>query len=470
MSSFLNVPQTPRAKTKFDGNGGDSIDELPMEELNRDKTSSPFLSPPIARSLSASPVSVYGQSTCPSRGVSPAPYRPPQTWKTAIVRGSNRFWTRNRGVILVAVSQLFGALMNLAARLLEFDAGMHPFQILFVRMSSTTILSCLYMWWYKVPDFPLGPKEVRGVLILRGVSGFFGIYGMWYSMMYLPLAEATVITFLAPSVAGYICHILLKDPFTRKEQIASFIALAGVVLIARPASLFGTSDNSSGATPTATNATLPSAPHHTGSDMEPTPSQRLSAILVALLGVLGAAGAYTTIRIIGTRAHALITVTYFSVWSTVVSTAALLLAPALSIGQPAVQFAGLVPKSAYQWVLMLSLAACGFIMQFMMTAGIGGDKTKSNRATAMVYTHMLFAAGFDRFVFGHEMGIVSLVGCGLVVGAAVWAALGKKEVKRREGDMERGGRPANRGEEGVPMLSAEGGREEDADMELRRVR
>lgn len=172
MSSFLNVPQTPRAKTRYDDDDGDSIDELPMEELNRDKTSSPFLNPPVARSLSASPASVYGRSPCQSRGVSPVAYRPPQTWKTAIVQGFSRFWIRNRGVVLVAVSQLFGALMNLSARLLEFDAGMHPFQILFVRMSSTTILSCLYMWWYKVPDFPLGPKEVRGVLIVRGVTGF----------------------------------------------------------------------------------------------------------------------------------------------------------------------------------------------------------------------------------------------------------------------------------------------------------
>jgi drug/metabolite transporter (DMT)-like permease len=56
---------------------------------------------------------------------------------------------------------------------------------------------------------------------------------MWYSMMYLPLAEATVITFLAPSVAGYLCHLVLKDPFTRKEQLGSFVALAGVILIAQ---------------------------------------------------------------------------------------------------------------------------------------------------------------------------------------------------------------------------------------------
>jgi hypothetical protein len=83
-----------------------------------------------------------------------------------------RFWERNRGVVLVAVAQLFGALMNLAARLLELEGGMHPLQILFARMSMTTVLSCLYMWRNKVPDFPLGAKGIRGVLVVRGVSGF----------------------------------------------------------------------------------------------------------------------------------------------------------------------------------------------------------------------------------------------------------------------------------------------------------
>jgi drug/metabolite transporter (DMT)-like permease len=416
-----------------------------------------------------------------------------------------RFWERNRGVVLVAVAQLFGALMNLAARLLELEAGMHPLQILFVRMSMTTVLSCLYMWWNKVPDFPLGAKGIRGVLVVRGVSGFvsatlsccwprlyinpisrqtptnspqFGIYGMWYSMMYLPLAEATVITFLAPMLAGYICHVLLKDPFTRREQLASLLALAGVVLIARPTSLFGTTTPDPTPNPSPqdqTNSTTTPTPHSsaTTSDDDVPPTQRLLAILVALLGVLGAAGAYTTIRYIGKRAHALITVTYFSVWSTLVSTTALLLFPLLGIGQaepPIISFAGLLPGSAYEWFLLVALGLCGFVMQFMLTSGIGGER--SNRATAMVYTHMLFAAGFDRWVFGHRMGVVSVVGCGLVVGSAVWAALrrkvggdgeGRKEVGG--GDVERGS-GSGRGEEGVPMLTESGG-EEDEDERRR---
>jgi len=330
---------------------------------------------------------------------------------------------------------------------------------------------------------------------------------MWYSMMYLPLAEATVITFLAPGVSGYICHVLLKDPFTRKEQLASLIALVGVVLIARPASLFaGTAENlsSSSSTPSSgsgaaeasssgagggnfirdVTSSSPSTHLTGGGADEPTPAERLWGIGAALIGVLGASGAFTTIRWIGKRAHPLISVNYFSVWCTIVSTAALTLAPLLDndniIGQPddaaegttttttnepAIRFG--LPASPKQWFLLVSLGVCGFVMQFMLTSGLGAEK--SNRATAMVYTHMLFAAGFDRWIFGHEMGGVSLVGCSLIIGSALWAALGKKEGRGKgttstgdEVDLEMdergrgregsGGESEEEEEEGVPML------------------
>ncbi|KAK4167411.1 hypothetical protein QBC43DRAFT_311811 [Cladorrhinum sp. PSN259] len=478
MHHFLEITsQTSRVKpasSKYhssnhdSGSSSDIIDALPMEEItvprNNKTSSSPFLTATNntlglrSRSVSPAPSSFANNRSSPRP---PPPFSHSITTKPKVVSPLTKFWIRNKGVILVATSQLFGAIMNLNARLLELEGeGMHPFQILFARMSITTLLSMGYMHWKSVPNFPLGPKEVRGLLVVRGFSGFFGIYGMWYSMMYLPLAEATVITFLAPSVAGYICHLLLKDPYTRKEQIASFVALLGVILIARPTSFFSSSSSQT-QTKTSQDEGNPD------DDGMITPAQRIFAIFVALVGVLGAAGAFTTIRWIGKRCHPLITVTYFSVWSTVVSTAALLLCPLLNIGQPDIKFG--LPASAYEWVLLLSLGLCGFIMQFMLTAGIGGEK--SNRATAMVYTHMLFAAGFDRWVFGHHMGVFSVLGCGLILGGAMWAALGKK--KGNDGTKEVvgvGGRDVERlgreEEEGVPMLAGGEDEQDEGVIEL----
>jgi hypothetical protein len=116
-----------------------------------------------------------GSHVSHSRYASHSP-APPTTWRVAF----RLFWERNRGLWLVTVSQFFGALMNVATRLLELDgAGMHPFQVLFVRMGLTMILCCVYMWYTKVPYFPLGRKEVRKLLVVRGLSGFFGIFGMY---------------------------------------------------------------------------------------------------------------------------------------------------------------------------------------------------------------------------------------------------------------------------------------------------
>lgn len=470
MTPFSEAPQTRHAKKWLDDDDGDSdsegdeiIDLLSTPEpLKRDAAGKRLLDPDAFRSLTASPASANG-GVPPAHLRGPSPRRRTQTWKSKVSNMWAIFWEQNRGVVLVALSQMFGSLMNLAARLLELEGeGMHPFQILFARMGLTTLISCIYMYKVKVPHFPFGPREVRGLLIARGMTGFFGIYGMWYSMMYLPLAEATVISFLAPSVAGYVCHVLIHDPFTRKEQIASVLALVGVVFIARPTSLFSSSAAAEGAqtppaaginaTAAATNVTGP-APHLGG---EATPAQRLTAIGVALVGVLGASGAFTTIRWIGKRAHPLISVNYFSTWCTLVSTVVLLLAPVLNIGQPAIHFA--LPTSLRQWLLLLFLGSCGMIMQFLLTSGLAGER--SNRATAMVYTQMLFAAGFDKWIFGHEMGVVSLIGCGFIIGSALWVALTKKEkdTSRSSADVETGAAI-----EGEPMLRHNNRGEQDGE-------
>ena len=202
-------------------------------------------------------------------------------------------------------------------------------------MGITALLATLYMWYKKTEDFPLGKKEVRWLLVARGLAGFFGVFGMYCkypylprrplsnhsltaisqdSLLYLPLADATVITFLAPILACWACSFFINEPFTRMEQIAAAISLFGVVLIARPTSLF--SSHSSNSSPPPASGTGDVAPAFNGTTHETasadphsvTASQRAGAVGIAMLGVVGSAVVYTTIRWIGRRAHALISV------------------------------------------------------------------------------------------------------------------------------------------------------------------
>ncbi|KAJ6784754.1 hypothetical protein PWT90_04664 [Aphanocladium album] len=321
-----------------------------------------------------------------------------------------QFWENNMPSILVALAQFFGALMNLSARFMELQGdGMHPVQLLFYRQGLTAVAVSIYMWRARFADFPVPHKGIRLLLLFRGFSGFFGIFGMWYSMMYLPLADATVITFLAPGVAGIICYFVLREPFTRMEQLATLIAFFGVVLIARPAALFTNSAKQPSHEPPEAGANLP------GMDHEATPSERLVAVAVALVGVFGAAGAFTTLRALGKKTHPLISVNAFAITSSLMCATILCAAPLLNFSQPTLNWK--LPPTIQQAALIVLISVFGLAMQFLLTTGLGKDK--SNKANSMIYTHMLFAASFDWWVFGHKMGLISFLGCTLILGSAI---------------------------------------------------
>lgn len=380
-------------------------------------------------------------------------------------------------------------------------------------MSITVLLSLLYGFRTRIPNFPLGHPSVRGLLVLRGLGGFFGVFGLYWSLLYLPLAEATVLTFLAPILTCYACSLLIKgESFSRQQQLAGFTSLVGAVFIARPGNLFTSSSSPSPAQvgdftgavlpELVSNTTFQSPPHIPSATAQPpTSNQHLRATLLALVGVLGATTAMTTIRKIGTRAHPLISVNYFSSWCTLVSLVAVFAVPSVGFRLPA---------NAQEYGLLTLLGGFGFVMQFLLTAGLsyGGQSAPASvarrlsepsnhragreiyspdiieeelelgqqpnkqsrrrtaaaaaaavaakasaathgsgtRATSMLYTQMLFALGFDRWIWGISPEWQSWVGSVIILASAVWVAAAR----------EKGGSGSREGEEEEEM----GGREE----------
>lgn len=308
-------------------------------------------------------------------------------------------------------------MMNLGAKLLSMgDPPIHPLEIIFVRMIITWIGALAYLHYNKVPDYFIGPKGVRLLLVLRGIVGFFGLFGIYYSLQYLDLSDATVLTFLAPILTGYFGRIFLKEPFLRTELYAGILSLLGVILIARPQSLFGTGSATAG------NA---------------TGLQRLSAVGVALLGVLGAASAYITIRAIGNRSHPMISVSMFSLYATCVS----------AIGLAVLQQPMVFPGTLAGWAEWLVIGICGFVAQLLLTAGL--QRERAGRGVAMVYLQMVFAFAFERYILFNMLtknriiwGVIpdfwSISGSGLILGGAFWVAIAKSRIKHdHQVDLER---------------------------------
>jgi drug/metabolite transporter (DMT)-like permease len=81
-------------------------------------------------------------------------------------------------------------------------------------------------WRTRKPALQLG----RSLLLLLATLGF------WGGLRYLPLAEASSITFLAPIFVVVLSWPLLRERATRARQIASATGFAGILVLLHPGS------------------------------------------------------------------------------------------------------------------------------------------------------------------------------------------------------------------------------------------
>ena len=122
------------------------------------------------------------------------------------------------------------------------------------------------------------------------------------SLIYLPISEAVVITFLAPMLASWVGSFINKIPFTRGQQIGVLVSFLGVVLISKPFSLINSLEAPSHFNDYKIRSTLSrimtlssSAPGDSNPTKAVTPAEHALAVAVGLLGVCGASTAYITI-------------------------------------------------------------------------------------------------------------------------------------------------------------------------------
>jgi drug/metabolite transporter (DMT)-like permease len=230
-----------------------------------------------------------------------------------------------------------------------------------------------------------------------------------------------------------------------REALAALIAFSGVLLVARPTWLFPNPpvDPITGQ-PEAdavvrTLMDVMSSPKTTPAPISPT--QRTLAVLAAVLNAFGASLAYASIRVIGKRAHSLISVNYFAAIATVGSAAVLLIHPDLHF---------VVPESAGQWGLIAVIGLAGFLLQFLLTEGL--QREKAGRATNLMYLQLVLALIIERVIWGTTPPIESFGGAALIIGAAIWITLQKNTVTKAE-------KSKVEDEESRPLLADEEGQE-----------
>ncbi|KAF8147806.1 hypothetical protein K438DRAFT_1867345 [Mycena galopus ATCC 62051] len=347
---------------------------------------------PNQADFSLQPLSGASTSRTPTTTFFPDAHAVPNRWWRAMVHTVQEFISLNAGLLLVTAAQAVFSLVNVAVKILQnLDEPVSTLQLIIVRMGITYICSIIYMLIQNVPHPFIGPEGVRLLLGFRGVTGFIGLNGTYFSLQYLSLSDVTVISFLVPMCTAISGSLFLKETFTRREALAGICSLVGVVLIARPDFLFGSPDG-------------PSSIEE---------KHRTFAIGVALSGVVGSTGAMTSIRAIGHRAHPMHLLAFFSLQSVI----------AASIIMAILREPFVVPTRMAWLGLLAVIGILGFAAQILLTMGF--QREKVGRASMALYTQIIFASVLEPIFFQTVPTFLSLLGASIIVSSAIYVALTK---------------------------------------------
>ncbi|MBS0327964.1 MAG: DMT family transporter [Proteobacteria bacterium] len=75
-----------------------------------------------------------------------------------------------------------------------------------------------------------------GLQLLRSLFLLCATLGFWGGLRYLPLAEASSVTFLAPIIVVALSWPVLGERATRARRVASVVGFAGILVLLRPGS------------------------------------------------------------------------------------------------------------------------------------------------------------------------------------------------------------------------------------------
>jgi len=271
---------------------------------------------------------------------------------------------------------LMGLFVKLSGRRLPSS------QVVLVRAVLTLALS---YWAVRRAGVPSIWGEQRRLLLVRGLLGAIGINGFYWSLVHLPLGEATLIQYTNPVFATILAALWVGERVRVREVMCLGLALVGVVFITRPGFLFGS----------AASAYAP------------------ADVAIALVGALGSGAAYASVRKLGPSEHASVVVFYLPLVT-------------LPLAIPGALSAWRHP-TALEWLLLAGVGICTQVAQVYMTKGLQAESAV--RATTTGYLQIVFAGAWGALLLGERPSPWTLVGAALIVSSALAVAFSKQRVE-----------------------------------------
>lgn len=279
----------------------------------------------------------------------------------------------NKAIRYMLISVLGFALMNLTVKFLH----RLPTTELVLFRSLVSLTLCAY--FLKKRNIPFFGNQKK-YLILRGVFGVTALTMFFYTLQNLPLGSAITIQYLSPIFTSFFAIFMLGEKMYKLQWLFFLISFAGIALIK-------------------------------GFD----PNIDIELFAIGIASSLFAGLAYNCIRKVKDTDHPLVVVFYFPLIAT----------PIMAVSS----YFNWVTPQGWEWGLLLLMGILTQIAQVYMTKAL--QNAEVNEVTSLKYLGVIFALGFDFFIFNTTYQPLALAGIALVLVGVILNILFKARKRKR---------------------------------------
>jgi drug/metabolite transporter (DMT)-like permease len=264
------------------------------------------------------------------------------------------------------------------------ERGVHLIEMLFWRQALTALLlgAGLAMAG-RLALLRTRRMPAHGRRALTGLIGMMFVYG---SVLLLPLAEATTLSFTTPIFAVLIAMVLFKEKIGRYRWAAIIIGFAGVIVVMQP----GLSGADSGSDTT------------------------LAGVSVGLTAALIVAVISFQVQDLNTTENPWSIVFWFTALS----------APVVALALPFV----IGPHDLETWGIILVMALCGAVAQILLTMSLRFGSAAV--ILLMDYTALIWASWYGFTIFDRAPPARLWLGAPLIVAAGLIIAYRERNLAR----------------------------------------
>lgn len=214
------------------------------------------------------------------------------------------------------------------------------------------------------------PQGALFFLVLRAIAGSVGVFGNFYAIDRIVLADATILNKMAPFFTIVFCYLILKEKINLVSLGYITVAFLGAILVIKPSFDF--------------------------TKMIPT--------LAAFAGGVGAGLAYTSVRKLSyLKCNGKVIVLFFSCFSMLLSVPYMI--------------CNFNPMSLYQTLMLCCAGLCAAGGQFSVTAAY--YHAPASKISIYDYSQIIFSTIFGFFFFGQLPDKLSLIGYIIIISMAL---------------------------------------------------